>query len=692
MYNFIEKSRKIHGDKYDYSKVEYVNANTKVRIICPEHGEFWQTPNNHLRGCGCPMCKAQKNGDSKRSNRNDFIEKATAIHGNKYDYSKVVYTNNSTKVCIICPEHGEFWQTPNHHLQKHGCQKCANVEKQTTKDFICKAKDIHGDKYDYSNVEYVNNHTKVCIICSEHGEFWQTPKNHLKGQGCPKCAVKIRATKNALSKNNFIEKAKKIHGDKYDYSKVEYINTHTKVCIICPEHGEFWQMPNEHLQGCGCSKCSNRIKLDTEEFIRRAREIHGNRYDYSKVEYINAQTKVKIICPIHGEFWQTPSGHLNGHGCSKCHIEKLKEEKRYSLNEWIEIANNVHQNKYDYSKSVYSSSNREIEIICPKHGSFWQIATEHLQGCGCPKCSHHISSYEIEIKDFIQNNISSEIKTNIRNLISGKKELDIYIPEKNMAIEFNGLIFHSEKCKIDKNYHLNKTRECEKQGIRLIHIFEDEWLYKKDIVKSMLTNILGFTDNKIFARKCMLKNVPPKDAMQFLDENHIQGRCKAKYHYGLYYNDELVSLMAFGCVKQQKKYSNDYENTYELLRFCNRLNTTIVGGASKLIKHFIKEIKPHEIIAYADKRWSNGNLYEKLGFAYSHDSKPNYFYVFGQRRENRFKYRKSELVKQGFDKNKSEHDIMQERRIYRIYDCGCKCYKLSCEPLCRKIIQIIDNG
>ena len=183
---FIASAREVHGDKYDYSKVEYVCALTKVCIICPEHGDFWQEANSHLRGQGCPKCKYEKQSSSTE----EFIQKAHKVHGDKYDYSKVEYDGYKTKVCIICPKHGEFWQTPNSHLNGNGCPKCKG-EKQTctTDEFIAKAKKIHGDKYDYSKVEYVNNHTKVCIICPEHGEFWQIPSSHLQGKGCPKCGI-----------------------------------------------------------------------------------------------------------------------------------------------------------------------------------------------------------------------------------------------------------------------------------------------------------------------------------------------------------------------------------------------------------------------------------------------------------------------------------------------------------------------
>lgn len=317
-----------------------MNNITKVCIICPEHGEFWQRPNAHLRGDGCPKC-----GGSGKLNTNEFIKRSREIHGDKYDYSKINYVNSQTKVCIICPKHGEFWQTPSHHLKGIGCPKCGieSVQKShisTAEEFINKAREVHGNKYDYSKINYVNSRTKVCIICPEHGEFWQKPNDHLMGKGCPKCSGNGK-----LNTNEFIKKARAVHGDKYDYSKVEYVNTNTKVCIICPKHGEFWQTPSGHLSGKGCHKCYKESRSSTtEEFINKAREIHGNKYDYSKVNYVNAYTKVCIICPEHGEFWQIPAVHLNGHGCPNCQgatkqykFNLLQEfESKYELRAFLE--------------------------------------------------------------------------------------------------------------------------------------------------------------------------------------------------------------------------------------------------------------------------------------------------------------------------------------------------------------------
>ena len=324
--NFIKKSKIIHNNKYDYSKVEYKNIFTKVCIICSEHGEFWQQPNNHQNGSGCPLCKKKSLSNLNRKDVNLFIKESNKIHNNKYNYSKVEYTKNNIKVCIICPEHGEFFQTPNSHLQGHGCPMCQNNQTKNTQKFVNESKQIHINKYDYSKVEYINNHTKVCIICPEHGEFWMTPKNHLiQKQGCPKCGYKKRNEKNTSNNENFIRKAKQIHNNKYDYSNVVYIKNNIKVNIICPIHGDFYQTPHDHLQSYGCPKCGGNNKKTNEIFIKESNIIHNNKYDYSKVEYINANTKVCIICPEHGEFYQTPITHINNHGCPFCKIKKLEE-------------------------------------------------------------------------------------------------------------------------------------------------------------------------------------------------------------------------------------------------------------------------------------------------------------------------------------------------------------------------------
>jgi hypothetical protein len=200
---FIERSRMKHGDKYDYSMVKYENNTTPVKIICRKHGVFSQRPVYHLQGCDCPLCANEENGIRCKSTTSNFITESIKIHGNKYDYSKVDYKDNSTKVCIICPEHGEFWQRPNNHLSGQGCPACGGTKKLTTEEFIKKSIEIHGKRYDYSKVTYVNSDAPVLISCEKHGDFLQTPHAHLAGQGCPSCLQSKLEESVSLCLNNY---------------------------------------------------------------------------------------------------------------------------------------------------------------------------------------------------------------------------------------------------------------------------------------------------------------------------------------------------------------------------------------------------------------------------------------------------------------------------------------------------------
>jgi len=215
---------------------------------------------------------------SRKLTTEEFIQKAHKVHGNKFDYSKVIYVNNHTKVCIICPLHGEFYQTPNHHLRERGCDKCGGTFTLTTESFIEKSKQVHGNKYDYSKTIYKGCFEKVYIICPEHGEFWQAPHSHLRKQGCSKCVGL-----NKKSTDEFIIISNKVHGDKYDYSKVVYINNHTKVCIICPKHGEFWQRPQDHLNWHGCPKCNySKGELQIEKWLTEHSIKHIPQYKFDE--------------------------------------------------------------------------------------------------------------------------------------------------------------------------------------------------------------------------------------------------------------------------------------------------------------------------------------------------------------------------------------------------------------------------
>lgn len=305
-------------------------------------------------------------------------------------------------------------------------------------NFIIKANLIHNNKYDYSNVIYINTKTKIKIFCIEHGMFEQELMSHLKGCGCPSCKNVKK-----LTTNEFIKKANITHNNKYNYKNTNYINTLTDVNITCPEHGDFEQKASNHLNGNGCPTCGfisggSKIKSNTETFINKANIIHNKTYDYSLVNYINVRTKIKILCTIHGIFEQLPSNHLSGSGCYKCGNLSIATFKSKSNNDFIIDAKIKHNDEYDYSLVNYIDAKTKIKIICKKHVEFEQLPSNHLSGSGCPICNE--SKGEKEIRCFL---IKNEIKFIRQKTFSDCKNInllsfDFYLPDSNTCIEFNG--------------------------------------------------------------------------------------------------------------------------------------------------------------------------------------------------------------------------------------------------------------
>jgi len=304
------------------------------------------------------------------------------------------------------------------------------LKKLTTQDFLKRAKKIHGSFYDYSKSDYINKRTKIKIVCKLHGEFIQYPEQHTKGHGCKRCGIKKSHEKTKYTNNQFIALAKKNHKNKYDYSKVEYKNSHSKVIIICKKHGEFQIKPYSHLQGSSCAACAGLNKYNTKSYIKKSKEIHGNRYDYSKVDYKNAGNKVTIICDKHNEFNQIATLHLSGHGCPKCKYVDLGNKKRKTLNDFLFLAKETHGNIYDYSKVEYKGTNIKVKIVCSKHGIFEQSPKQHYRGNGCPKC---FNKKEGRIATYLYKKAITHREYKINN-----KRYDFYLPEFNLIIERDG--------------------------------------------------------------------------------------------------------------------------------------------------------------------------------------------------------------------------------------------------------------
>jgi len=358
--------------------------------------------------------------------------------------------------------------------------------------------------------------------------------------------------------------------------------------------------------------------------------------------------------------------------------KKLKRMKRYSLlREKLE-------SDFDLvlQEDVPSHIKEDVYCECVNGHIFKRQAYLFDNNPYCPYCNKKKKSLgERQIKDLLLGYMDEkDIQCSFRDYDNGIEnkfsynETDILIRCRNIGIEFNGVYWHSERMGKDKSYHVNKTNLCEEKSIQLIHIFEDEWLFKNEICKSVLLSKFGIFENKIHGRKCEVRQISSKDKNLFLDQNHLQGKDTSSIKLGLFYNDELVSCMTFGKRKITGRLS------LELIRFCNKTNTQIIGGANKLFKHFLKNFwKGEEIISYADRRWSNGNLYEKLGFELSHKSAPSYWYLCKGKRIHRSVYMKHKLPKllENFNPDLTEWENMQINGFDRIWDCGCLVYKFN---------------
>ena len=475
---------------------------------------------------------------------------------------------------------------------------------------------------------------------------------------------------NFLTTEEFIERAKLVHGDKYDYSKTEYKRNNEPVCIICKKHGEFWQKPCQHLSGEGCKICgyeNRRRGGNVEKFLEKARKVHGDKYSYDKMNFINSNNKIEIVCTKHGSFWQMPTKHIQGQGCPQCGIENRTEKHRVKSNDFITRAKELHGLKYDYSDVQFIEMDKKVKIICPRHGEFYQRPYDHLQGHACPKCANIESKTENEIYEYCCEIIGRENIIHRDRKQIYPQEIDIYIPSLKLGIEYNGLIWHSDKFDKDKWYHYNKMKKCNEKGIRLIQIFEDEYLDRKDVVLSKIRHLLMKEHgDKIMGRKCQIVPIKKKEATEFLEKNHVQGYGGGSILLGAKYNDRLIAVMTF---------KNNRDGKYELTRFASDNNLICQGVGGKLFSYFVKNYKPLEVKSFADRRWTinEDNIYTKLGFVKDNELEPDYKYFRDDalKRIHKFNFRKERLSKlYGFSKEMTESEMVKKLKYYKIWDCG----------------------
>ena len=535
-----------------------------------------------------------------------------------------------------------------------------NGKDELRERFICEATKIHGNRYDYSRIVYVNNKTNVVIGCGDHTFSIRPDAHTFYGRGCTVCKT---PNKDKLRKrfDKFIELARSVHGDRYDYGSSAYSDNKTPISIMCGDHS-FTMRPDNHVYAKrGCPICNGTenytSQMQTCQFASRANIIHNSVYDYTNSLYTTAKTKTAISCPEHGVFYQSPDAHIfQKQGCPQCGGSIQKDTSTF-----IGEATQIHSGKYSYHAANYINAHSKVLITCHSHGEFSQLPANHLAGNGCPECSTIISrsSYEFEMVAFlVENNIEHIVSD--RNLIY-PKELDIYIPTHAIAIEINGLYFHSDQFK-ERSYHYDKWKACLDKNVQLLHINEDEWLHRKDIIKSRILHLCGMGVKSVGGRNLAIRHIDGGMAAKFCETFHLQGKSHGVISaFGAFNGDVLVGAMTFG--RQRGT------NQIELTRFCSD-GMSHPGMFSKMFKFAVNNNNYSEVLSFADRRYSNGGMYSKAGFVHDGDTSIDYQYVIDGKRLSKQAFTKQKIAKKFGIAVDTERSAMRELGIPRIYDCG----------------------
>lgn len=499
----------------------------------------------------------------------------------------------------------------------------------------------------------------------------------------------------------------KFHPDmlaRYDFSGAAYHGALARMTgIQCPDHGEFSQYPAQlRKNGSGCPACGDLVRRakrrsPADEVIARAAERHEGFYSYERAVYVNNTTKFTVTCPQHGDFSVTPNSHVSGgRGCPACGAAKRGHRKNvgaaarktadaklavYSAS-FANDARRVHGDAYDYSLVEYQGRNIKVTIVCKKHGPFTQKPYQHLaRAQGCPECSHHRSKGEAAILAFVS--IFANAETRNRRIIA-PKELDVYVPTAALAIEYCGEYWHGassvEEERTDRTRHLDKHKACVAAGIRLLTVYESEWLTRTKPLKRLIRAALGKARGRLMARKCDLRRVDGSEAAAFFDAYHPQGGGGYGDHYGLYRGNKLVACMRFTFGGNDR--GAHAERVWTLSRYATRVAVT--GGASRLFAAFVAERKPETVKSFSDNRYFTGGMYERLGFVMEDESDPDYQVYHpktGLLPKTSWQRRKIPArirdigSSETFDPNtdpRSEREMTYLLGAQRVFDCGKK--------------------
>lgn len=522
----------------------------------------------------------------------------------------------------------------------------------TTTQFVERALEVWGSRWDYSGTCYKNMQSRVTIVCPTHGEFSQLPQTHLKGSvGCKACKWGVWDIK------SFVAEATRVHGDRYSYTASEYAGAVKKIIIGCKDHGPFQQLPSEHTGGSGCPKCAGK-GITTKQILEKFTSQWGSRYDYSLVRYVDSLTKVRIICRTHGEFEQEPKSHWQGRqGCPDC-LGKVHDTKSFvaksSTHKWGSL---------DYSNTTYRSNQGSVTLTCNHHGVYETVADYHVQGnVTCPGCKgSNTSKKEKELLSFIEELTPEKVIPNARGVIP-RQELDVYIPALKLAVEFNGVYWHSE-AHLHKDYHYKKMMACRVAGVRLVQVWEDDWDLREPIVREHLRQVLQTSNlERVSARKTTVREVQVEEARGFMNTHHIQGFVGATHHIGLKHHGDLVAVASL------TKSGGDFI----LSRFATSVN--VRGGHSKLVTYFERNFSYGKLLTFADLTFGSGGLYRGTGWVEDGLVPPDYSYLRGGVvREHKFNYRLKRFQEDPtliYKAGCTERELARINKLLRVYDAG----------------------
>lgn len=430
--------------------------------------------------------------------------------------------------------------------------------------------------------------------------------------------------------------------DRYDFSGAAYTGALVRITgIVCPDHGVFSQYSAQlrKIGGAGCPACGDVLRkasqtTPAEAYVAKVTALHSGKYDYSGTLFTKMNARIKVVCGEHGLYSITANHHYyRKQGCPACEgmhkKTRILEYRHLSAQakiqntavDFFERCATKHADLYTYPPQTYAGAKEKIQIVCKAHGTFLQDAWPHLNGSGCPKCGAYDAKWERALEEYLLSLGETNVVRNAA--ILGKQHIDVYLPDRRIGVELHGLHWHTD-AKRGATYHRGKWEAAGAAGIRLIQVFEDEWVNKQDIVKARLSALLG-QGQRFDARKCEMRVCEAQEARTFLDKTHVQGGGLASMYYGLYFQQVLVAVASFGRSRSGAMTGAMREGVWEVIRYAS--TGRVRGGFSRLLKAFVAAVHPTEIVSYCDLRYGDGKLYQATGFVLDSVTEPDYWWV-----------------------------------------------------------------